>query len=91
MDQLQLELKTKAIIKAKIQAEYLTKPLGQSIGKAIYILDRNQQYNNYRKNTLDEVAMMSFNSENTNTKQPIDIEFEAIKIETTVTVKFQLK
>lgn len=38
-DELMLELRKKAVLKAKAQAESLVTPLGQSIGKAILIMD----------------------------------------------------
>lgn len=45
-DDLMLELRKKAVLKAKAQAESLVAPLGQSIGKAILIMDVDE--NNIR-------------------------------------------
>lgn len=90
MDELELVLKTKAIEKAKRQAEYLTFPLGQEIGKAIYIMDRNQHHNRYRANNLDEVVVIGYGTTKKESS-PVGFEFEKILIETTISVKFELK
>ncbi|MDG1806241.1 SIMPL domain-containing protein [Flavicella sp.] len=90
IDSLELNLKSLAITKAKTQAEHLTKPLGQEIGKALYIMDRNQHHNNYRNNNLDEVVVIGYGSQKNETSS-VAFEFEKIRIETTVTVKFELK
>ena len=90
MDLLELNLKTQAITKAKTQAEYLTKALGQEIGKALYIMDRNQHHNNYRNNNLDEVVIIGYGTQKNETGS-VAFEFEKIRIETTVSVKFELK
>lgn len=90
MDSLELDLKTQAITKAKMQAEYLAKPLGQEIGKAMFIMDRNQHHNNYRNNNLDEVVIIGYGTQKNETSS-VAFEFEKIRIETTVTVKFELK
>lgn len=90
MDELELVLKTKAIVKAKMQAEYLTKPLGQEIGKAIYIMDRNQHFNNYRSNDADERILLGYGTQ-TLEKSSVAFEFEKILMKASITVKFELK
>jgi uncharacterized protein YggE len=89
LEELQLILKSKAIVKAKKQAEYLTNPLGQNVGNAIHIMDRNQNHTNYRAVQLEEFDIVGYGAKNENT--PIEIEFEKIRIETTVSVKFELE
>jgi len=44
MDELELELKARAVKKAKQKADALTKPLGQKVGLAIHIVDNSQPY-----------------------------------------------
>ncbi|WP_152286134.1 SIMPL domain-containing protein [Flavicella marina] len=90
-DQLQLFLKMKAIKKAKLQAEYLTNALGQEVGKALYIMDRNNQLNRYHNNQLDEVVVIGYGTKMKEDYKPIEVEFEKILLETTVSVKFELK
>ena len=90
-DQLQMFLKMKAIKKAKLQAEYLTNALGQEVGKALYIMDRNNQLNRYHNNQLDEVVVIGYGAKTNEEFKPIEVEFEKILLETTVSVKFELK
>ena len=82
MEQLQLELKQKAVAKAKLQGETLLKPLNQNLGKAIYISDMN--YNVYRS----EVADFKVRNMAAQEQGPIDIEFEKIKIESRINITF---
>ena len=83
MDQLELELKSKAVKKAKQKAEALTQPLGQKVGLAIHIVDNSQPF--YPR--YDKVYSLANSAEQS---QPLDIDFEKIKVETTVEVKFAL-
>ena len=88
MDELELELKSKAVKKAKRKADALTSPLNQTVGKAIHILDNidaqypivyaKQNVSSYRESLRPQ------NSE------PLDVDFEQIKVETSVTIKFAL-
>ena len=49
LEQLKLELKSKAVLQAKKQAEAMVRPLGQKVGKAIFISDDNAYSINYVK------------------------------------------
>ena len=84
MEQLQLELKQKAVAKAKHQGEYLLKPLNQNLGKAIYISDMN--YSIYRS----EVADFKVRTMAAQEHAPIDIEFEKIRIESRINITFAI-
>ena len=85
MEQLQLELKQKAVGKAKLQGEYLLNPLNQNLGKAIYISDMN--YTIYRS----EVADFKVRTMAAQEQAPIDIEFEKIKIESRINITFAIE
>ncbi len=87
MEELKLELKSKAVLKAKLQAEYLVKPLDQKVGSAIHISDKFNQI--YRTNQLDEVVVMGYAGKNKEYKS-IDIEFKKIEVASEVQVKFEL-
>lgn len=87
MDELELELKTRAVKKAMQKAEALTKPLGQKVGLAIHIADNSQYYPRYNQAPRMEMKAVSADMGQT---QPLDIDFEKIKVETTVNVKFAL-
>jgi len=88
MDALELELKSRAIKKAKLKAEALTKPLGQKVGMALHIVDNSQPY--YPR--YDQAPRMELKavSADMGQAQPLDIDFEKIKVETMVNVKFAL-
>lgn len=83
---LKLLLRSKAILKAKAQGVSLTKPLEQTLGKAIYISDKYNTNNYYyQRNSRMKMAFDSANVE-----QPIDLEFSGIKIESEVMVRFSI-
>ena len=82
-------MRTKAVENAMLKASALTKPLNQSVGPAIYISEISNQDNiNFRgESALSEVVVIKGHS---NFELP-KIEFEKIKISSTVNVKFILK
>jgi uncharacterized protein YggE len=83
---LKLILRSKAILKAKAQGVSLTKPLEQTLGKAIYISDKYNTNNYYyQRNSRMKMAFDSANVE-----KPIDLEFSGIKIESEVMVRFSI-
>ncbi|WP_036381807.1 SIMPL domain-containing protein [Muricauda sp. MAR_2010_75] len=88
MDELELELKARAVKKAKQKADALTKPLGQKVGLAIHIMDNSQPY--YPRYNQAPMMEMKAVSADMGQAQPLDIDFEKIKVETTVNVKFAL-
>lgn len=87
MDELELELKSRAIKKAKLKADALTKPLGQKVGMAIHIVDNSQPY--YPRYN-QPVMMAKMEMMDVEQNQPLDIDFEKIKVESMVNVKFAL-
>jgi len=87
MDELELELKSKAVKKAKRKADALTKPLNQKVGMAIHIVDNSQPY--IRRSPQPRMAMKAEVFSDAE-PQPLDIDFEKIKVESSVNVKFAL-
>ncbi len=88
MDQLELELKSKAVNKAKKKADALTQPLGQQVGRAIHIVDNSQPY--YPQYSDNRQLKLYAESAANRTPEPLDIGFEKIRVESTVNVKFKL-
>lgn len=88
-DELKLVLKSKAVKKAKTQAEYLVEPLNQSIGEALYILDKYYETYDYDE-VITEVDFIGFDSKQKTEYNPVEIEFKSIRVETEVTVIFKL-
>lgn len=87
MADLELELKSRAIKKAHKKALALTLPLGQKVGPAIHIVDSYGTtpvaYAPRMKMAMAEMDMAA--------EAPLDVDFEKIKVETTVQVKFRLQ
>src|SRR5690606_30161287 len=81
LEELKIELKQKAVLIAKLQAESMLKPLNQNLGKALYISDLNSNITNLLQGKAAGIQIRGYNSEyKAKEYQPIDIEFEKIKI-----------
>jgi uncharacterized protein YggE len=92
IEDLKLQLKSKAILKAKIQAESLVRPLNQTISGILYISDKlNRNYDNYNNAELDEVVIVGYGGQKKGDPQPIAIEFKKIKVESQIEVKFKIE
>lgn len=90
IENLQLELKSKAIKKAKLNAISMTNPLNQKVGNAIYISDiGNISYQ--LQGRVAGLQIRGMNSLDETQFKPIDIEFKKIKVESEVNVKFKLE
>lgn len=87
MEALELELKSKAVAKAKKKAEALTAPLGQTVGNAIHIMDTSTPYYSQQRAKLSSYREHVVVAD---AQEPLDIDFEKIKVETSVNIKFQL-
>lgn len=92
IEELKIELKGKAVAKAKRQAEEMTKAVNQKVGAAIFISDLETSYVTY----LGANAMYKSQGENENVyRDGVDFEkeisFEKIKVDATVTVYFKLE
>ena len=88
IEDLKLELKSKAVTKAFKNATALVKPLNQKVGNALYISDASS-YSNYAYSKSSSIRIRGNNS--LEEYAPIDIDFEKIKIESQVNIKFKLE
>jgi len=92
LEELKIELKQKAVLKAKMQAESMLKPLNQKVGKALYISDLNSNMMNLYRGKAAGIQVRGYNLRSkTEEYKPIDIEFEKIKIKSSVTIKFAIE
>ncbi|MCJ8166593.1 SIMPL domain-containing protein [Pontibacter sp. E15-1] len=92
IEQLQLDLKSRAISKAKQQAVYMAAPLNQKIGPAIYISDQSHtSVNNTLQGRVAGVIIRGYTPKKNEEFKPADIEFEKIKVASAVEVKFKLE
>ena len=89
IEELKLDLKSKAIYKAKQQAEAMVKPLNQSVGNAIFISDIQTNIINALQGRVAGVRIRGYSSKKQK-YEAIPIEFEKIKVESQVEVKFAI-
>lgn len=87
METLKLELRSRAVLKAKEQGESMLEPIGQHLGSAIHISDFNTQ--TYNRFVARDAIQMSYAKEES--YQPIDIDFDKIKVECELSVKFKIE
>lgn len=91
IEELKLELKSKAVEKAKKQADYLVKPLNQKITRAIYISDKYYEHYNNFQGGLEEVVITGYGGKRKPVYEAPTIEFKPIKVESVVTIKFAIE
>lgn len=85
MKDLKLQLRSEAIVKAKNQGQAMLNPLGQNLGRAIHITDYNTNtYNGFKGRAGIQMAY----SKMEDSTEPLDIDFEKIKVECEISVKF---
>lgn len=91
IEELKLELKSQAVLKAKLNAISMTKPLGQKIGRAIFISDLDNDYNGL-SGQVSGIRVRGYSSKvKANSYESIDIEFQKIKVEMEVNAKFLIE
>ncbi|MFD0977587.1 SIMPL domain-containing protein [Salinimicrobium gaetbulicola] len=88
IEELKLELRSKAVKKAKEQADFLVAPLNQKITRAIHISDKSYESYNTFNGELQEVVVMGYSNKSKHEYEPPAIEFKPIKVASEVTVKF---
>jgi hypothetical protein len=93
MEELKLELKSRAVLKGKQNATSMLKPLNQKVGQAIYISDTNSNttdnYQGYASNIIIRGASSLKASKYEYVAE--EIEFEKIKVESEIYVKFKIE
>ena len=89
LEELKLKLKGNAIEKAKRQAEELLKPLNQKLGNALYISDTGFSASNILRGKASGVN--SIQAYDRQAFAPTDIEFEKIRVQSSVTVFFAIE
>ncbi len=87
IENLRIDLKSKAILKGKQQGLALLEPLNQKLGKVIFISDFNTRfYGKVRGRTAG--IQVAFDEKKTNNSEPLDIQFDKIKVECEINMKF---
>lgn len=91
VEEMILTLKSEAILKAKNQAAAMTKPINQKVGNAIYISDYSNIVNMLNGRVAGIQIRGARSLEEKDKYEPINIEFEKIRIETEVKATFKLE
>jgi hypothetical protein len=93
MEELKLELKGRAVLKAKQSAVAMLIPLNQKVGTAIYVSDTNSNITNVLQGRVAGVTIRGNVSllESKYEYAADEIEFEKIKVESEVFVKFKIE
>lgn len=90
-EELKLDLKSKAILKAKTIAKAMTEPIGQKVGSAIYISDQ-MAISNGVAGSANGIRIRGMSTIKANESyQPLDIEFDKITVEASVNAKFKIE
>ena len=90
IEELKLDLKSKAVRKAKLQAEAMLKPLNQKIGNAIFISDLQTTIVNALQGRVAGIEIYEY-SKPKQKYEWIPVEFEKIKVESKAEVKFEIE
>ena len=85
LEELKIELREKAIIKAKKQAESMLKPLNQNLGKAIYISDTGSA-----KNALLRRNRAGSNNFYISGMPDVDVDIARIRVQVAVVIYFEI-
>ena len=85
-------LKSKAITKAKINAEILVTPLGQKVGAALYISDMNSISNQLQGKVAGiQIREQSSLYGSRANNEPLAIEFNKMEFSASVLVRFKIE
>jgi len=87
LEELKVMLRGKAVAKAARHAEVMVEPLGQNVGKALFISDMNTGivYGWRGRGAMAEMAVAKADN-----FEPIDVDFQKVKVSSTVNVKFAI-
>ncbi len=83
-------MRTKAIVDAKTRALALTKPLNQTVGSAIHVVDTDNM-NQQLQGRVGGVLIRGISTMRKNYEEPPKIEFEKIRVTASVNAKFILR
>lgn len=90
IEELKIELKGKAVIKAKTQAEEMAKALGQKVGIPVFISDMEVNLSNYLSGQVSGLNIRGAKSLGYEEESNLDISFDNIRVDATVTVYFKI-
>ncbi len=88
LEELKLKLRGRAVKRAVAQAEVMLQPLGQTLSKALFISDHNTGIIYGWQNRMSAIEMARVQSDQ---YQPIDVDFQKVKVSSSVNVKFAIE
>ncbi len=88
MEALKITLRQRAIRKAKQQGEAMLAPLGQTLGKVLYLSDLSTDYTGIQ-GKAGGVLVRGYAMEAA--QEPLDVDFEKIRVEASLNVKFAIQ
>ena len=88
LETLKLELRRKAIQSAVLQAETMLQPLDQKLGRALHISDRNTGIIYGWQNRMSTMEMARVQSDQ---YEPIAVDFQKVKVSSSVNIKFAIE
>ena len=88
IEEIKLDLRKKAVAKGLLQARALLEPLGRSGGDVLHISDDNTwvRYPWQQRNAMREVTALAVSDQS----QPIDVDFQKIRVESTISLKMAI-
>lgn len=86
LETLKVQLRGKAVAKAARQAEVMVRAVGHNIGRTLYISDMNTGIVYSSRGAMAEMTMAKSDS-----FEPIDVDFEKVRVSSTVSVKFAIE
>lgn len=89
IEQFRQEVKINAIKAAKDKAQALATAIDQSVGKALYVQELDNQF--YPVNAVSNIAIRGSRAYGNATQGEPNIDFEKIKLEYSILVRFELK
>ncbi len=90
LDNLKNTMRTKAIVDAKARAVALTKPLGQSVGSVIHIMD-TEHINPSLEGRVPRIQIRGVSTLQNGYSEMPKIEFEKIRVTATINAKFIIR
>ncbi|SHI31454.1 SIMPL domain-containing protein [Aquimarina spongiae] len=94
LEELKIELKSKAVLKAKKQAEQMAKALNQNLGKAIFVSDLETNITGLLQGRVPGLNIRGLNSVRKGgyeLREDLEVEFDNIRVDAFVTVYFKLE
>jgi len=91
MENIKNACRTRAIENAKSKALALTRPIGQTVGPALLISDNEARLENQLQGRIAGLMIKNYSGANKEREEVPDIEFEKIKVEQAISIKFMLK